>query len=461
MSAGSERSGIRSVIMDVRDYSHEEAGVFRGAAVAGLTIALCLAAMPAFAGSVAAAPTTKASAKASSPTRKSSHRSGGSGGSVGGTSASGHVQLPKPTQQCAPTPRYAPQKGTPWAQQVLDYPSVWKFTEGAGVTVAVIDSGVDANPKFGDRVAVGNTFANAPSGPAWGDCAGHGTEVAGIIAAAPGHGNAFEGVAPQAKILSIKVTNSEDQGISSTTLASAIVEAVHAGAKVINVSIDTPGDDTALRNAVYYALDNNVVVVAAVGNDVQKPSSDGTATAQTGPFYPANYPGVLSVGAVDSHGNLASFSDIKTNVSVTAPGVGVTSTFPGTSGNAYAADEGTSFAAPFVSGLAALLLSRYPQMSAKQVVRQIEETADGSTGVGTGNGLVNPVQAVTAVVPSGPMPTASPRPGAVTVDRATPNRSEKTVALSLAGGAFGAAVLVIAAAVVIPAGRRRRWRPGA
>jgi membrane-anchored mycosin MYCP len=70
------------------------------------------------------------------------------------------------------------------------------------------------------------------------------------------------------------------------------------------------------------------------------------------------------------------------------------------------------------------------------------------------------VQAVTAVVPSGPTPTASPRPGAVTVDRATPNRSEKTVALSLAGGAFGAAVLVIAAALVIPAGRRRRWRPG-
>lgn len=347
--------------------------------------------------------------------------------------------MPKPTQQCAPTPQSAPPTGTPWAQQALDYPSVWQFTEGRGVTVAVIDSGVDANPKFGDRVTVGNTFATA---------------------AAPGDGNTFEGVAPQAKILSIKVTNSENQGISSTTLASAIVDAVNAGAKVINVSIDTPGDSTALRNAVYYALAKNVVVVAAVGND--KPtSSGGTTTTQTGPFYPANYPGVLSVGAVDDHGDLASFSDIKTNVSVTAPGVDVTSTFPGTSGNAYAADEGTSFAAPFVSGLAALLLSRYPQMRAKQVVRQIEETADGSTGVGTGNGLVNPVQAVTAVVPSGPIPTASPRPGTVTVDRATPNRSEKTVALSLAGGAFGAAVLVIAAAVVIPAGRRRRWRPGA
>jgi len=437
--------------------------VFRGAAVAGLSIALCLVAMPAFAGSAAAAPTTKASAKAGSPTRKSSHRSGGSGssgGSGGATSAPGHVQLPKPTQQCAPTPQSAPPTGTPWAQQALDYPSVWQFTEGRGVTVAVIDSGVDANPKFGDRVTVGNMFATAPSGPAWGDCAGHGTEVAGIIAAAPGDGNTFEGVAPQAKILSIKVTNSENQGISSTTLASAIVDAVNAGAKVINVSIDTPGDSTALRNAVYYALAKNVVVVAAVGND--KPtSSGGTTTTQTGPFYPANYPGVLSVGAVDDHGNLAPFSDIKTNVSVTAPGVAVTSTFPGTSGNAYAANEGTSFAAPFVSGLAALLLSRYPQMRAKQVVRQIEETADGSTGVGTGNGLVNPVQAVTAVVPSGPIPTASPRPGTVTVDRATPNRSEKTVALSLAGGAFGAAVLVIAAAVVIPAGRRRRWRPGA
>jgi hypothetical protein len=99
-------------------------------------------------------------------------------------------------------------------------------------------------------------------------------------------------------------------------------------------------------------------------------------------------------------------------------------------------------------------------MSATQIVQQIEETANGSTGVGTGNGLVNPVQAVTAVVPSGPTPTASPRPGTVSIDRATPNRSEKAVALSLAGGAFGAAVLVIGAALVIPAGRRRRWRPG-
>jgi membrane-anchored mycosin MYCP len=447
--------------MDVRDYSHEEAGVFRGAAVAGLSIALCLIATPAFAGSVAAAAKTKAgpSTKASSPPHKTSHRSGGSRSS-GGTSGPGHVQLPRPTQQCAPTPKHPPEKGTPWAQQVLDYSSVWQFTEGAGVTVAVIDSGVDANSKFGDRVSVGNTFANASSGPAWGDCAGHGTEVAGIIAAAPGSGNAFEGVAPQAKILSIKVSNSENQAISSATLASAIVEAVRAGAKVINVSIDTPGDDPALRNAVYYALANNVVVVAAVGNDVQKTNSDGTATTQTGPFYPADYQGVLSVGAVDNDGNLAPFSDIKTNVSVTAPGMNVTSTFPGTHGNAYAADDGTSFAAPFVSGLAALLLSRYPHMSAAQVVQQIEETADGSTGVGTGNGLVNPVQAVTAVVPSGPTPTASPRPGTVSIDRATPNGSEKTVALSLAGGAFGAAVLVIAAALVIPAGRRRRWRPG-
>ena len=447
--------------MDVKDYSHEEAGVFRGAAVAGSSIALCLIATPAFAGSVAAAPTTKASprTKASSPAHKTSHRSGGSG-SGRGTSGPGQVRLPNPTQQCAPTPKHPPQTGTPWAQQVLDYPSVWPFSEGAGVTVAVIDSGVDANPKFGDRVSVGNTFANASSGPAWGDCAGHGTEVAGIIAAAPGSSNAFEGVAPQAKVLSIKVSNSEDQGISSTTLASAIVEAVQAGAKVINVSIDTPGDDPALRSAVDYALANNVVVVAAVGNDVQKTNPDGTTTTQTGPFYPANYQGVLSVGAVDDDGNLAPFSDTKTNVSVTAPGVNVTSTFPGSSGDAYAADDGTSFAAPFVSGLAALLLSRFPHMSAAQVVQRIEETADGSTGVGTGNGLVNPVQAVTAVVPSGPAPTTSARPAAVSVDRATPNRSEKTVALSLAGGAFGAALLVIAAALVIPAGRRRRWRPG-
>lgn len=368
--------------------------------------------------------------------------------------------LPGPTQQCGPNQPAQAQSGTPWAQRALDYSSLWGFTQGAGVTVAVIDSGVDANPQFGGRVTVGQTYAKAPSGAAASDCVGHGTMVAGIIAAAPTAGTAFAGVAPQARILSLKVTNSSQTGISSTVLASAIAQAVKGGAKVINVSIDTPVDDPGLRAAVNYALSRDVVVVAATGNDDQP---DPSKPPTHGPFYPADYPGVLSVAAVDSNGNLGSFSDKRTNVSVTAPGVNVTSTFPGVSGDSYAADQGTSFAAPFVSGLAALIRSRYPGLSAARVARLIEETADGPTGAGTGNGLVNPVQAVTSVAPSGAAPAATgpaARPVTVSVNRALPNRGEKVVAASLAGGAFAVAALVITAAVVIPAGRRRNWRPG-
>jgi type VII secretion-associated serine protease mycosin len=344
--------------------------------------------------------------------------------------------------------------GTPWAQQALDYQSVWQFTEGQGITVAVIDSGVDANPQFDGRVIVGptSTQAAAPAGPANGDCVGHGTSVAGIIAAAPMAGVAFAGVAPQATILSIKVTNTEG-GITASVVAEAILDAVQDGAKVINLSLTAP-DTPALSEAVAYALKRNVVVVASAGND--------TTDSGTGPFYPAAYPGVLSVGAVDSDGDLADFSDVRTPVSVTAPGIDITSTFPGTYPDSYlAGQQGTSFATAFVSGVAALVRARYPQFTAPEVAARIEETADGAAGPGTGDGLVNPVQAVTAVLPVSLTATnATGRQGEVSVDRAASDGREKTMAMSVTAGALGAAVLVMAAAAVIPAGRRRRWRPG-
>jgi type VII secretion-associated serine protease mycosin len=360
--------------------------------------------------------------------------------------------LPEPVQACLDEHGNTFSGGTPWAQQTLDYQSVWPFTEGSGVTVAVIDSGVDANPQYNGRVIVAPDQVSAPGGPSDGDCVGHGTTVAGIIAAAPIAGVAFAGVAPQATILSIKVTNSE-QDVPETPVIDAIYEAVHDGAKVINLSLEEPNTPQ-LSAAITYALSRNVVVVASAGND-------GSSTG-VGPFYPAAYPGVLSVGAVDSSGDLASFSSSKTPVSVTAPGVNIISTFPGVYPDSYLAGQpGTSFATAFVSGVAALVRARYPQLSAAQVVQRIEETADGSAGPGTGNGLVNPVQAVTAVLPANLTKTSTTADrGRVSINRAAPNGGETTMAMSLMAGAFGGVVLVIAAAVVIPAGRRRRWRPG-
>jgi membrane-anchored mycosin MYCP len=353
---------------------------------------------------------------------------------------------PQPTQNC-PGPGQVSSRVTavPWAQAALDWSSVWPLTEGRGVTVAVVDSGVAFSPQLAGKVK-----AIDLTGTGYGDCVGHGTGVAGIIAASDlqAQGNPFEGVAPDAKILSIKVQDQESG--TSAALAQGITDAALEGAQVINVSITT-GNSPVLRSAVASALRKGAVIVAAGGNDDQQTGH--------GPFYPASYPGVLSVGAVAQDGSLAPFSDLHSQVAVTAPGVNVTSTTPG----GYQAYNGTSFATAFVSGVAALVRSRYPKLSGPGVVKRIEETADGNTGPGTGNGLVNPLQAVTAIlapaVAQSPSPTPKPRP--VSVERASlPDVAARTTVLEVVAGTLGLTGLVAIGAVVIRAGRRRRWRAG-
>ena len=384
--------------------------------------------------------------------------------SAAGQAGAGRSVLPGPEGDCPGTHGIAAPKSTPWAQQALAYPSAWRLTQGAGVTVAVVDSGVDANPQFGDRVTVGPELAGATTGdvPPGADCVGHGTSVASIIAAAPRTGVSFAGVAPQASILSIKITNSDT--FPGQVTAQAIRDAVSLGANVINLSLATNVSTPALLAAVQFAQDRNVVVVAAAGND----DPDGVV----GPFYPAAYPGVLSVGAIGPDGSLASFSDTRTPVSVTAPGVDVTSAYPGTFPLAYnPGDNGTSFATAFVAGVAALVRAAYPGLGEAQVVTRITATADGPAGPGTGGGMVNPVQAVTAVLPAAAALAAGASAlatagavgpeGRVPITRASaPDQATRTVAVSVAAGAGGLAVLVVAAALVLPAGRRRHWRPG-
>jgi membrane-anchored mycosin MYCP len=393
--------------------------------------------------------------------------------------------LPEPSSGCPGTSAGPAPKTTPWAQQALSFASVWPLTRGAGVTVAVIDSGVDANPQFGDRVLAGPDLA--PAGGAAGaasdaDCVGHGTSVASIIAAAPVAGVSFTGVAPAADILSIKITNSDT--FPGQVTAQAIETAVEDGAQVINLSLATVSTP-ALAAAVQFAQAHDVVVVAAAGND----SPDGA----TGPFYPAAYPGVLSVGAVDQDGSLASFSDTRTPVSVTAPGAGVTAAFPGSFPQTYNPDSnGTSFATAFASGVVALVRAAHPGLDQAQVVARITATADGPAGPGAGHGLINPVQAVTALLPttapgtttpgtttpgttttSGTTGTGTTTPGTtgtgttiapahpnVTIDRPAHSTAPATTALPIAASGAGAGLLVVAAAAIIPAGRRRHWRPG-
>jgi membrane-anchored mycosin MYCP len=375
---------------------------------------------------------------------------------VAGQAGAGRSGLPGPEGDCPGTHGIAAPRTTPWAQQALAYASAWRLTQGAGVTVAVVDSGVDANPQFGDRVTMGPDLSGPTAGdvPPGADCVGHGTSVAGIIAAAPQAGVSFVGVAPQASILSIKITNSDT--FPGQVTAQAIRDAVNLGANVINLSLATNVSTPALLAAVQFAQARNVVVVAAAGND----NPDGVL----GPFYPAAYPGVLSVGAIGPDGSLAGFSDTRTPVAVTAPGVNVTSAYPGTFPQAYdPGDNGTSFATAFVSGVAALVRAAYPGLGEAQVVTRIMATADGPAGPGTGRGLVNPVQAVTAVLPAaalatgaGALATAAGPDGRVPITRAgAPDRAARTVAVSVTASAGGLAVLVVAAALVLPAGRRR------
>jgi membrane-anchored mycosin MYCP len=358
---------------------------------------------------------------------------------------------PAPSQQCPDSNQVSAKVGSvPWAQRALDWSSVWPLTEGKGVTVAVVDSGVDASPQLAGKVT-----AIDLTNTGFQDCSGegHGTAIAGIIAArVQAQGNPFEGVAPEARILSVKV-NSQETG-SVAVLAEGIKDAALEGAQVINVSITTSGNAPELASAVAFALKHGAVIVAAGGND------EGQENCR-GPCYPASYPGVLSVGAVTQTGSLVSFSNQRSHVAVTAPGVNVTSTAPG--GYSVNNLSGTSFATAFVSGVVALVRSRYPSLSVSAVVNRIKETADGSTGPGTGDGLVNPLQAVSALLPSAaaqsPLPT--PRPQPVAVDRAPPpDLDAQRTAFEVAAIALGLAGLVAIGAVIIREGRRRRWRPG-
>jgi type VII secretion-associated serine protease mycosin len=361
------------------------------------------------------------------------------------------IKTVAPPQQCdiaAGAPK-SDMTDAPWPQKMLNFTDVWPFTEGQHVKLAVVDSGVDAShsqlPKMDSYDLTGTGKR---------DCAGHGTEVAGIIAAQDRRGDhvPFLGVAPKVHLISIKVAT-QGQNNNALLLATGIKRAAALGAKIICVSSQT-ANYAFLKDAVRQAQNAGALVVAAAGNtDPNKKDSEQA-------LYPASYDGVMSVGAVGSDGKVSDFSDSKSRVSVVAPGNKVISTWPG---NSYHRDDGTSFAAPYAAGTAALVESRFPALTAAQVKHRIEATADGSTSVGSGHGLVNPLRAVTAILPEEgaqgrPQPPAKAHPVAlVRPDHEDP--FTRTVALSVVGGALGVAGVVAAGGLIIPAGRRRNWRP--
>jgi type VII secretion-associated serine protease mycosin len=342
----------------------------------------------------------------------------------------------------------------PWAQRRLDVARAWRVSQGAGVVVGVVDTGVDArHPMLAHHVLPGVDVVNG-TGPAWTDCQGHGTFVAGIVAARHVDGFGFEGVAPAATILPIRQTNDGNDG-TAHSLAASIVAAVDGGASVINVSIVIATSAPELASAVTYARDHDVLLVAAAGNDARQ----GNAAE-----YPAAYPGVVAVGAVGPDDKPTSFSASGEPVSVVAPGSDILG--PGAGGpGLVSGQQGTSFAAPFVAGVAALVRAYRPQLSAAQVKHRIEATADHPAAAlpdrQLGWGVVNPYRAVTEVLPeeqgtaadtarAGRLP-ARTRAGGPVVD----DRPAVFAALGLALGAG----LILVGALIVARGRQRGWRP--
>jgi hypothetical protein len=372
-------------------------------------------------------------------------------------------------------------------------PQAWGQSEGAGVTVAVLGTGVDTrDPGLGGTVVTGPDFTRAagstrrPGGPYWGT---EGTTVASY-AAGRQDGPGPAGVAPAARILSVRVTLefndplAADPAVSGrlpAAIAQGIRYAADHGARVIDLPLDpgtlglssagdpaAAGGSPAERDAVSYALSKGAILVAPAGDDGQGPALVN---------YPAAYPGVIAVGATDRAGGLAPFSSTRSRASLTAPGAGLPAAV---STSARRTISSTSTASGIVAGVAALILSRFPQLSATQVTRAMTGSAGGpaQAGVtrpaaGTGRGPVNAARALAeaaaisaaerpspAATPSASVSASGSSPSAsAPAAAARPSRAPGTVAgdvLRLALIGVGVVIVALLAALLVLRFRRER-----
>lgn len=278
-----------------------------------------------------------------------------------------------------------------WALVATRVPKAWDRTTG-GVLVAVLDSGVDpAHPDLVGKVRAGGDFVDGDDDPV--DEQGHGTAVAGVIAARSNDRSGVAGASWGATLLAERVLDHDGVG-SACAVAVGMVDAADAGAKVLNLSLGGPGlgqCPSVYRYAVDYAADQGAAVVAATGND---------ATAEDNPTnYPAACDGVIAVGATDRSGRRASFSSYGPHVDLVAPGQEVLVVHREGAGDyGWALGSGTSFAAPLVAGVAALVLARTPGLTPVQLEQRLVSTAKdlGKKGRddGTGAGLLDAARAV-------------------------------------------------------------------
>ncbi|TXS38609.1 type VII secretion-associated serine protease mycosin [Streptomyces sp. OR43] len=351
-------------------------------------------------------------------------------------------------------------EGRPWPLQRVLLDALWQDTRGKGIRVAVIDTGVDdTNPQLRDAVdaSAGIDYTGGGGSDGTVDEVGHGTKVAGIIAARPRTGTGFVGLAPEATVIPIRQNDGRRGGLDRA-MAAAIDHAIAQGAQVINISQDTTrplADDSLLGRAVARAVAEDVVVVAAAGND----GMDGRQRLT----YPAAFDGVLAVAASDRNNERAPFSQAGEFVGVAAPGVDIVSTVPG---DGQCTDNGTSFAAPYVAGVVALMRAKYPDWTAAQIIARIEQTAERSVNgrdAFVGWGVVDPVRALSgddapqdAPHPDAPPAGArAPEPAHLALSETSEQRSKRYATYALASAAVLVGVVAGVATVARDVRRRR------
>jgi membrane-anchored mycosin MYCP len=346
-----------------------------------------------------------------------------------------------PGQSCtgaSPTQAHA----QPWTVRALSLARVRQLSQGSGITVGVVDTGVSPDvPALAGRVTA--------RGEAGKDCVGHGTFAAGLIA-----GNASDatggGVAPQARILAVRGTGARGEP-SPTAVAAGIRSAVDGGARVVYVGATLTTGRAELTAAVAYATAKDVLVVAPAVPDALPTTTAGAPVSAppTQPYFPAFIPQVVSVMDFGPEGSRPKDAPSVFATDLAAPGDAMVSVGP--KGTGHYIGSGSSLAAAAVAGAAALVRAYQPGLSAADVAKRLVVTAYPAA-----TPILDPYAAVTAV----PSTTGVPPMATGTVSMpARPSDAPRNRALVVAAVGGGLVALVAAAAVVIPLGRRRRWRP--
>jgi type VII secretion-associated serine protease mycosin len=323
-----------------------------------------------------------------------------------------------------------------WHLEFLNIEQAHTISTGEGVVVGLIDTGVDGgHPDLAGSLRRGADFTFLERPDAWEDLNGHGTAMAGLIVA---HGRAL-GIAPDATILPVRHLT-DSVGVSSATAAAAIDWAVDRGATVLCLAFGVSEPDLMLERAIARAIEHDVVVVAGVGN-----------TPEEGLRYPAAYPGVVGVAGVDRDGEHASTSTVSSAATLAAPSEEVVTTRArNVVASGYAPSGGTSAATAIVAGVAALIRSAYPELSAADVIHRMTATAEDRGAPGRddeyGYGIVNPVAALTADIPPIEATDSPAEPTSSRSEAAQPGRGSTGALLAVAG--MGVVVLLLVGLVL-------------